>query len=70
MADIKLPDRIHTQVNTPYLLSRAVAREMPEIEDTVCLQEGFMAGKISAGSKYIKANRYFSDKHFFRLFAF
>ncbi len=70
MAHIKLPDGIHTQENTPYLLSRALAKEMPEVEDAVCLQKGFIQGTLSVGEKHIKTTKYFADYHFFNLFSF
>ena len=70
MEHIKLPDGIHTQENTPYLLSRALAKEMPEVEDAVCLQQGFMKGTLSAGDKHIKTTKYFADYHFFNLFSY
>ena len=46
MAHIKLPDGIETQENTPYLLARALVKEMPEVEDAVSFQPGFMEGSI------------------------
>ncbi len=70
MAHINLPDGTHTQENTPYLLSRALAKEMPEVEDAVCLQQGFIRGSLSAGEKHIKTTKYFADYHFFNLFSF
>jgi putative ABC transport system permease protein len=70
MAHIKLPDGIHTQENTPYLLSRALAKEMPEVEDAVCLQQGFTQGTLSAGEKHIKTKRFFADNRFFNLFSY
>lgn len=70
MAHIKLPDGIHTQENTPYLLSRALAREMPEVEDAVAFQEGAVKGVLSAGDKHIKTRRCFADKNFLNLFSF
>jgi ABC-type antimicrobial peptide transport system permease subunit len=70
MAHIKLPDGIETQENTPYLLARALAKEMPEVEDAVSFQRGFMEGSISAGGKHIKIRRNFADKDFFKVFSY
>jgi putative ABC transport system permease protein len=70
MSHIKLPDGIHSGEYTPYLLSRAVAKEMPEVEDATCLMKGFIEGSLSAGEKHIKITRYFADYHFFNLFSF
>src|ERR1700727_2549254 len=46
MSHIKLPDGIHSGEYTPYLLSRAVAKEMPEAEDATCLMKGFIEGSL------------------------
>lgn len=70
MAHINLPDGIHTGEYTPYRLSRALAKEMPEVEDAVCLMKGFIKGTLSAGDKHIKTTRYFADYDFFSLFSF
>jgi putative ABC transport system permease protein len=70
LAHIKLPDGIHTQENTPYLLSRALAREKPEVEDATCLQKAYVTGVLSSGEKHIKTTKYFADKDFFNLFSF
>jgi putative ABC transport system permease protein len=70
MAHIKLPDGIHTGEYTPYMLSRALAKEMPEVEDAVCLMKGFIKGTLSACDKHIKTTKYFADYHFFKVFSF
>lgn len=70
MSHIKLPDGIHTGEYTPYMLSRAVAKELPEISDAACLMKGFIEGALSAGEKHVKTTRYFADYHFFTLFSF
>jgi ABC-type antimicrobial peptide transport system permease subunit len=70
MAHVKLPDGIETQESTPYLLARALAKEMPEVEDAVSFQRGFMEGSISAGEKHIKTRRNFADKDFFKVFSY
>jgi len=70
MAHIKLPDGIETQESTPYLLARALVKEMPEVEDAVSFQPGFMEGYLSAGEKHIKTRRNFADKDFFNVFSY
>jgi putative ABC transport system permease protein len=70
MSHIKLPDGIHSGEYTPYLLSRAVAKEIPEVEDAACLMKGFIEGALSAGDKHIKTTKYYADHHFFNLFSF
>lgn len=70
MSHIKLPDGIHSGEYTPYLLSRAVTKELPEVEDATCLMKGFIEGALSAGDKHIKTTKYFADYHFFNLFSF
>jgi ABC-type antimicrobial peptide transport system permease subunit len=70
MSHIKLPDGIHSGEYTPYLLSRAVAKEIPEVEDATCLMKGFIEGTLSAGEKHFKTTKYYADYHFFDLFSF
>jgi putative ABC transport system permease protein len=70
MAHIKLPDGTHTQNNTPYRLSRSLAKEMPGVEDAVCLQTGFEPGTLSFQKKHILTTRYFADSDFFKMFSF
>jgi ABC-type antimicrobial peptide transport system permease subunit len=70
MAHIRLPDGTHTQNNTPYLLSRTLAKEMPGVEDAVCLQTGYEPGILSFGKKHINTTRYFADTDFFKMFSF
>jgi putative ABC transport system permease protein len=70
MAHIKLPDAIHTQDNTPYLLSRALASEIPEVENAVAVQSGFIDGTISANEKHITTRKYYVDYDFFKVFSF
>lgn len=70
MAHIELPDGIQTQENTPFLLARALAKEMPEVKAAVSLQQGYGQGVISAGEKHIKTSRYFADEQFFNLFSY
>jgi ABC-type antimicrobial peptide transport system permease subunit len=70
MSHIKLPDGIHTQEATPYMLSRALAKEMPEVDDAVCLMKGFIKGTLSVGDRHTKTTKYFADYDFFKLFSF
>lgn len=70
MGHIKLPDGIHTQENTPGLLARSMADEMPEIEQAVSVQSGYGMGVLSAGDKHIKAKEQFADKGFFNVFSY
>jgi len=70
MAHIKLPDGVHTQEATPFLLSRALGKEMPEVEYATCYMPEFIKGTLSAGDKKIQTTKYFVDYHFFNLFSF
>ncbi|MBS1933777.1 MAG: ABC transporter permease, partial [Bacteroidetes bacterium] len=70
MSHIKLPDGIHTQEATPYMFSRAVAKEMPEVEDATCYMQGFIKGTLSAGEKKTQTTKHFVDYHFFNVFSF
>jgi len=70
MSHSKLPDGIHTQEATPNMLSRALAKEMPEVDYAVCLMQGFIKGTLSAGDKHTKTTKYFADYDFFKLFSF
>lgn len=70
MGHIKLPDGIHTQENTPGLLARSMAEEMPEIEHAISVQSGYGMGVLSAGDNHIKAKEQFADKDFFNVFSY
>lgn len=70
MAHIKLPDGIHTQESTPYLLGRSLAKEMPEVEVTASFQEGYAKGALSAGDKQVVTRRCFADANFLNLFSY
>jgi len=70
MLQLKLPDGIHTQENTPLALGRALGSEIPDVEDAVSVQQGRINSTISSGQKYIRARRDFADKDFFRIFSF
>jgi putative ABC transport system permease protein len=70
MSHIKLPDGIHTQEATPYMFSRAVVKEMPEVEDATCYMQGFIKGTLTAGDKKTQTTKYFVDYHFFNVFSF
>ena len=70
MGHIKLPDGIHTQENTPGLLARSMADEMPEIEQAISVQPGYGMGVLSAGDKHIKAKEQFAGKDFFNVFSY
>jgi putative ABC transport system permease protein len=70
LGHIKLPDGIHTQENTPGLLAKSMAEEMPEIEQAIAVQPGYGMGVISVGDRHIKAEEQFADKHFFNVFSY
>lgn len=70
MATIDLPDGIHTQENTPGLLSAALAKEFPEVEEAISVQPGYGTGTLSAGEKHVKASAQFAGKNFFSVFSY
>ncbi len=68
MAHIKLPDGIHTQEVTPGMLAGALGREMPEVEQSVAVQEADDA--LTIGKEHFKEAAEFVGDDFFRLFSY
>ncbi len=70
MAHISLPDGIHTQEYTPWLLAKALGSEMPEIEYAIPVQAGEGMGMLSVDEKHLKATPQYVDENFFRVFSY
>jgi putative ABC transport system permease protein len=70
LMNITRPEGIETSAHTPGLLTKALREEMPEIEHAVGAIHPSGNGLLSFGERHVKANMYFAEKDFFKIFSY